>query len=514
MPGATWTRQSNDPNLLRRPFYYTNVDADPTNADIVYAGTESFFKSMDGGKTFTIAAHAARRQPRHLDQSRKTEHHDPVERRRRQRLDRRRAHLVDADEPADRRDLRGGADEQFPYKLYGAQQDTGWPSSSEPAALRAQLRRSAHDAGARSRLRDRADHAAPGAPHIVYGVCKGQFDRMNLETGQEKNYWIGAQSLYGKPASAIRYRFQRVSPMAISPHDPERPLLRLAVPAPHRDGGDVGEDLARPHGASRVLPGDQRRADHARRHRRGVLQHALRDRGVAAREGRDLDRLERRPVHVTRDNGKTWTNVTPKDLPPGGRVQYIDASPHRKGSALLRVYRYLLGDFEPYIYRTDDYGKTWTRLTDGKNGIPPTSRRASSARIRTARACSTRAPSSGCSSRSTAALAAVPAESAGDAGDRHQGLPRRSDRLDHGPQHLDSRQRDGAPSAREGRRCGSATLLAPPAAYRLRYDVMNGPADPQFIEPGAIIDYALKADATREPSSRCRRRHGRGDPFV
>ena len=76
------------------------------------------------------------------------------------------------------------------------------------------------------------------------------------------------------------------------------------------------------------------------------------------------------PFYVTRDNAKTWTNVTPKDLPEGGRVQYIDASPHRKGSAYYAVYRYLLGDYQPYIYATDDYGKTWKRLTDGKNGIP------------------------------------------------------------------------------------------------------------------------------------------------
>ena len=76
------------------------------------------------------------------------------------------------------------------------------------------------------------------------------------------------------------------------------------------------------------------------------------------------------PFHVTRNNGKTWTDVTPKDLLPGGRVQYIEPSPHRRGSAYYAVYRWLLGDYQPYIYRTDDYGKTWTRLTDGKNGIP------------------------------------------------------------------------------------------------------------------------------------------------
>src|SRR5262249_52372639 len=76
------------------------------------------------------------------------------------------------------------------------------------------------------------------------------------------------------------------------------------------------------------------------------------------------------PVHVSRDNGKTWRKVTPQGLPPGGRVQNIEPSPHRKGSAYLAIYRHLLDDWRPYIYLTNDYGATWTLLTDGRNGIP------------------------------------------------------------------------------------------------------------------------------------------------
>ena len=76
------------------------------------------------------------------------------------------------------------------------------------------------------------------------------------------------------------------------------------------------------------------------------------------------------PVWVTRDGGKTWKNVTPKGLPPGGRVHTIEDSPHRKGSAYVSVYRIYFGDFKPYLYMTNDYGEHWTLLTDGANGIP------------------------------------------------------------------------------------------------------------------------------------------------
>jgi hypothetical protein len=189
--------------------------------------------------------------------------------------------------------------------------------------------------------------------------------------GQEKSYWVGAQSLYGNPASDLILRFQRVSPMATSPHDPD--VLYYGSQYVHRtrDRGVTWEKIspdltAHPEccqGASgepitRDVTGEEFYSTLY-----AIAESPL-EKGVIWTGANDG------PFHVTRNNGKTWTDVTPPNLPKGGRVQYIEPSPHRKGSAYYAVYRYLLGDFEPYVYRTDDYGKTWTRLTDGKNGIP------------------------------------------------------------------------------------------------------------------------------------------------
>ena len=177
-------------------------------------------------------------------------------------------------------------DEQFPYKLYGAQQDdtTVIISSRADPTNRDDWR-----IGPGCETGPIMPH--PEHPDIVYGSCKGQYGVMDMKTGQEKNYWVGAQSLYGNPAQGSDLSL----PARLADGDlaarSRRPLLRIAVPAPHaRQGRDLGEDLAGSHRASRLLPGRERRADHARRDRRRVLQHALRDRGVAARARRDLDR--------------------------------------------------------------------------------------------------------------------------------------------------------------------------------------------------------------------------------
>ena len=364
--GQTWSLINSQGSLIQRPFYYTTLGADPSNADVVYAGAEGFFKSTDAGKTFTVL-----RTP-HGD------NHDIWINPKDSQI------MVQANDGGANVSTDGGrtwstqgnqptaeiygiwVDNQFPYKLYGAQQDNTTliiSSQAEPFST-ADWR-----TGPGCETGPIMPH--PSNPEIVYGSCKGQYGVMNLKTGQEKSYWIGGQSLYGNPASDLIYRMQRVSPMATSPHDPE--VLYYGSQYVHRtrDKGVTWERIspdltARPE-CCQGISGEPITRDVTGEEFYSTLYAITEsplEKGVIWTGANDG------PFYITRDNGKKWTNITPKDLPPGGRVQFIEASPHRKGSAYYAVYRWLLGDYQPYIYRTNDYGQTWTRLTDGKNGVP------------------------------------------------------------------------------------------------------------------------------------------------
>jgi photosystem II stability/assembly factor-like uncharacterized protein len=364
--GATWQALPSPPAMIQRPFYYTTLGADPTNADVVYGGAEGFWRSVDGGQTF---------------QSLRTPHGDnhdiwvnpndgnvmiqSNDGGANVSTDGGRTWSTQSNQPTN--EIYGvWVDDQFPYRMYGAQQDSSTiiiDSRADPFDLEAWRGGPGCETG------PIIPH--PSDPNIVYGSCKGQYSWMNLETGQQKNYWIGGQSLYGNAGGDLIYRMQRVSPMALSPHDPD--ILYYGSQYVHRtrDKGATWERISPDltwfpdccQGASgepitRDVTGEEfystLYAITESPHEAGVIW-------TGANDG---------PFHITRDNGRTWTNITPKDLPEGGRVQWIEASPHRRGSAYYATYRYLLGDYKPYIYRTDDYGQTWTLLTPGTNGIP------------------------------------------------------------------------------------------------------------------------------------------------
>ena len=371
--GATWTLVNTTPGLLDRPFYFGNVDADPVNPDVVYVHSTSFWKSVDGGATFTTIESA------HGD------NHDM---------------WIDPDDPnvfvhgndgGAAVTLDGGrtwstqfnqptvesytvaVDDRWPYRVYGPQQDvvpttpivpslpeTMWPVDDPMQYL----------------LAGPGCETGPAIPSpwnrdVVYGACKGQFSRLNMRTGQESQSWVGGQSLYGHDPKDLIHRFQRVAPLVASPHEKGTLYHGSQYVMRTRDDGVTWErispDLTANDPRTQGISGGPITRDITGEEYHSTL-YAIRESPIepgviwtGANDG---------PVHVTRDGGKTWSKVTPPQLGPWGRVQGLEVSRHAKGTAYVAVYRYLLGDFRPYAFRTTDYGRSWTLLTPGTNGVP------------------------------------------------------------------------------------------------------------------------------------------------
>ena len=365
--GATWTLANAAGSLITRPFYYDTLGADPNNADIVYVGDEGWFKSSDAGKTFSRAP-----VPH-------TDNHDlwinPTNS----------DFMIQANDGGANVSLDGGrtwslqdnqptaeiyqvaVDNQYPYKLYGAQQDNTTVMIPSMPTGNGQEFRVGPGCETGPIIPDTQD------PNIVYGGCKGQFSRLNLLTSNEQQYWIGGESLYGNPGSALIYRFQRVSPMEVSPHTPHTVYYCSQYVHRTRDGGvhweRISPDLTAKPAGTQGASGEPITRDATGEEVYSTI-YAVRESPV--QQGVIWAGSNDGLVHVTRDDGKSWANVTPKGLPPGGRVQNIDPSPRRAGTAYVAIYRYLLGDFAPYLYRTDDFGAHWTKIVKGFAADEPT----------------------------------------------------------------------------------------------------------------------------------------------
>jgi photosystem II stability/assembly factor-like uncharacterized protein len=369
--GQSFQLASTFAQIITRPFYYTTITADPKNADVVYAGSEGYYRSSDAGKTWQTMRvphgdnHDMWINPNNSDV------------------------MIQSNDGGANVSLNGGRtwstqynqptaeiyqvylDNQFPYRLYGAQQDNSTLIVPSLPTWSGSL-----DDPAQAWRTGPGCETGPITPHptnadTVYGSCKGQFSRMSLKTGQEKQYWVGAQSLYGNPGKDLIFRFQRVSPMEISPHDPRTIYYGSQYVHRTRDEGVTWEKISPDLTANDPKYQDRPSGEPITIDVTGEEYYSV----IYAIEESPLEAgviwtgANDGPFYVTRDNGKTWSNVTPKAQPPGCRVQSIDPSPHRKGSAYYSVLCYQLGDFQPYIWRTDDYGRTWTRLTNGTNGI-------------------------------------------------------------------------------------------------------------------------------------------------
>ena len=364
--GETWKKTNDDRSLRQRAWYYTRIYADTQDEDGVYVVNVAYHQSKDGGKSFT-SAYAP-----HGD------HHDmwiaPEDNQR----------MIMADDGGGQVSFDGGenwttyhnqptaqfyrvtTDNYFPYRIYGAQQDN--------STVRIKHR---SDGGSidehdwESTAGGESAHIAvkPDDNDIVYGGSYGGFlTRVNHKTGEVRAINVWPDNPMGHGAKDFKYRFQWNFPIFFSPHNPDK--LYTASNHLHvtTDEGQswkvISPDLTRNDTTKLGSSGGPITKDNT-----GVEYYATIFAATESPYEKDLiwagsdDGL----VHVTRDGGANWTNVTPSGMPEWMMINSIDVDPFNKGGAYVAGTRYKLGDYTPYLYRTKDYGKTWTKIT---NGIP------------------------------------------------------------------------------------------------------------------------------------------------
>jgi photosystem II stability/assembly factor-like uncharacterized protein len=368
--GETWERTNKENKLRQRAFYYTHIVADPQDENTVYGLNTQLFRSIDGGKTFE-----------NVDVPHGDVHDlwiDPDDPK----------IMIVANDGGGQVTLNGGktwstymnqptaelydviVDNDFPYRLYAGQQDN--TAISIPAWFSSNTLHPKEHWENIGGCETGPVGLHPDHTEVIYGGCySGIIDRWDRTTGQRRWVSIYPQEQSGEAAYNLKYRFQWVAPIVVSPHDPN--VVYHGSQFVHRttDGGMTWETI------SPDLTTDTREhQDYAG----GPIDHDIT--GVEVFNtifaisisphspdviwvGSDDGR-----VHLSRDNGSSWKDITPKDMPEYGTVDEIELSPHRPGRAFLAVQRYREDDFAPYIFRSDDYGESWRLLTDGKNGIP------------------------------------------------------------------------------------------------------------------------------------------------
>ncbi|HYM61703.1 MAG TPA: glycosyl hydrolase [Thermoanaerobaculia bacterium] len=362
--GDTWTRVNDDERYRQRAWYFSHLFADPKSADTVYVLNTGLFRSTDAGKTFTLlpAPHG--------------DHHalwiDPANP---QRMingnDGGITITTDAGKTWTRQDNQPTAqfyhvvaDNDYPYRLYGAQQD----NSSVAIASRTDDgtidRQHWYDVGGGESGCIAPD---PRDANIVYaGDNGGVLTRWDKRTGQAQVINVWPLDTSGLGAESLEHRFQWTEPVLISPHDPNTLYTCAEVVFKTTDGGmhwtAISPDLTRNDKSKQKPSGGPITLD--------ITSVEYYDTVFALAESPVKSGLlwagtDDGLVHVTQDGGKNWTNVTPKGMPEWSMISQIDASPHDPGTAYIAVDRHKLDDLRPYIYKTSDYGKSWTKLTAG-----------------------------------------------------------------------------------------------------------------------------------------------------
>jgi photosystem II stability/assembly factor-like uncharacterized protein len=362
--GDTWRAVNTEHTVRQRAFYYSTITVDPKNADVVWCPNVSLFRSIDGGKTiqpFRIRGHG--------------DHHDLwIDPRNPRRMingnDGGVVITTDAGESWYTPPLpisqfyHVAADNQIPYHVSGAMQDlgtAGGPSNS--LAFGGIARSDWISVGGGESGFTVPDPTEPGA--VYAGSYGGYITRYDPKTKQVYSISAYPHTAVGKGGDELRYRFQWTAPIMMSPHDPHVVYHAANVLFKTTDDGlhwtAISNDLTRNDKSKQKWSGGPITGDNT-----GVEIYCTIFALAESPKQKDLlwagtdDGL----LHVSRDGGKHWTNVTGKiaGLPEWGTVSCIEASPFDAGTAYVVVDNHRLDDMRPYLFKTSDYGQTWHKL--------------------------------------------------------------------------------------------------------------------------------------------------------
>ncbi len=362
--GENWERLSEDRNLWARPWYYQHIYADPQDPETIWALNVQCWKSVDGGRTFFEV-----QVPHGDNHDLWIDPHNPQR-------------IIEGHDGGACVSFNGGnswssiynqptaemyhvtTDNQVPYRVYGAQQDNSTISLPSRSALAGITQSDTYEVGG-----GESGYIAvrPDDPNIVYaGSYHGYLTRYDHRTRQERNIAVWPELATGWGAKDQKYRFQWTFPILISPHDPSVLYATGNHIFRSTDEGSsweiISPDLTRNDVAKLEASGGPPTKDNTGAEFYCTIfafAESPLERGLLW-AGSD-DGL----MHISQDGGKIWRNVTPAELPEWALINIIEPSPHDPATAYVAATRYKWDDFQPYLYKTNDYGATWTKITTG-----------------------------------------------------------------------------------------------------------------------------------------------------
>ncbi|WP_233268666.1 glycosyl hydrolase [Cellulophaga sp. L1A9] len=362
--GKKWTQVNDERKLRQRAWYYTRIYADTEDEDVVYVLNVNYHKSSDGGKTFSTfnAPHG--------------DHHDlwiaPENANR----------MIIGDDGGAQISYDGGetwstyynqptaqfyrvtTDNSFPYRIYAAQQDN--------STIRINHRSDGRSIDENDWEETAGGESAwiavdPKNDDIVYGGSyDGFLTRVNHKTKTVRGINVWPDNPMGAGAEAMKYRFQWNFPIIFSKHNPKK-LYTFSnhVHVSENEGQSwtlLSEDLTRNDPTKLGSSGGPITQDNTSVEYYCTIFAANES---PLKEGLLWVGSDDGLVHVTKDGGASWSNVTPTNMPEWAMINSIEPSAFDAGTCYVAATRYKLGDFEPYLYKTTDYGKTWSKITNG-----------------------------------------------------------------------------------------------------------------------------------------------------